>query len=229
MASAAPIPTAQWAPGSVNVPLAEWPATMRDTSIDPEPIAARIMGDLNARLQGQDEAGVAALFTAEGYWRDHLALTWDLRTVKGRARMAAFLASGHHLVRIEVDRSTPEKGPQVASFNPLDTVKGIRFFTIVTTRHGSGRGLVTLVEEAGSWKIWTCFTMVDELRGFEEPRGPRRTPLDRRKEEVEFAGGSPDVLVIGEDDDLPARLPTGHHCLLLLQGAARLASPSMRA
>ena len=213
MASGAPIPTTQWAPGSVNVPLADWPATMSDTSIDPEPVAARIVDELNVGLQSRDEAGVAALFTADGYWRDHLALTWDLRTIKGRAKIAGFLGSGHHLVRVEIDRSTPEKGPQVASFNPLDTVKGIRFFTIVTTQHGSGRGLVTLVEEAGAWKIWTCFTMVDELRGFEEPLGPRRAKgvqhgavaerqnwLDRRKEEVEFAGGSPDVLVIGEEE-----------------------------
>ena len=43
MASVAPIPTAQWAPGSVNMPLADWPATMSDTSVDPEPIAARIV------------------------------------------------------------------------------------------------------------------------------------------------------------------------------------------
>lgn len=39
----------------------------------------------------------------------------------------------------------------------------------------------------------------------------RQNWRDRRREEVEFADASPEVLVIGEDDD-PCSLADKHHC-----------------
>ena len=35
---------------------------------------------------GGDPAAVAALFEAEGYWRDLVAFTWNIRTMEGRRR-----------------------------------------------------------------------------------------------------------------------------------------------
>jgi hypothetical protein len=89
-------------------------------------------------------------------------------------------------------------------------VTGIQFFIIVRTGPGLGRGVINLAEEDGQWKTWTCFTSLEELSGFPEPIGSnrakgvehgaiasRRNWLDRRRDEVEFAGKSPDLLVIG--------------------------------
>src|ERR1044072_4813949 len=53
----------------------------------------------------RDEAGLKALFTADAYWRDVLAFTWDIAPVQGRdaiagalgARAARTAASGFEL------------------------------------------------------------------------------------------------------------------------------------
>ncbi|KAI0132611.1 hypothetical protein BJ170DRAFT_680493 [Xylariales sp. AK1849] len=205
------VPTRQWAPGSVNTPIAKWPSTARSSSIDADVIATDIITSLNQALARRDNTAIAKLFCHDGYWRDHLALTWDLRTIKGADKISEFLDKGHNLSKIEIDRSGPDHGPKLTAFNPHGTVKGVQFFIIATTRHGSGRGVINLVEDDdGQWKIWTCFTTLDELTGHEEPVGPNRAKgvehgaiasrknwLDRRKEEVDFQHGSPDVLVIG--------------------------------
>lgn len=202
--------TRQWAPGSVNIPRAKWPVTARDTSIDAAVVASQVIDSLNQSLAKNNIEGIQKLFCGEGYWRDHLALTWDLRTMKGSDRIASFLEKGHSLLRVEIDASSPERAPKVTALDPMEMVKGIQFFTTVTTKFGAGRGLVKLVEEDGQWKIWTCFTTLEELSGFEETTGPKRPMgvqhgavagrknwLDRRNGEVEFGNGSPDVLVLG--------------------------------
>ncbi|KAI1876888.1 uncharacterized protein JN550_000960 [Neoarthrinium moseri] len=202
--------TRQIAPGSVNTPIARWPSTAKNVAVDADAISSKIIDSLNQSLERNDNVSVAQLFCSEGYWRDHLCLTWDLRTIKGNNKIATFLDDGHNLKKIEIDRSEPNRGPRLCAFNPHETVKGIQFFVIATTKDGSGRGLMNLVEDAGQWKIWTCFTSLDELTGFEEPIGPNRAKgvqhgaiasrknwLDRRRDEVEFENSSPDVLVIG--------------------------------
>ncbi|ORY65169.1 dimethylaniline monooxygenase (N-oxide forming) [Pseudomassariella vexata] len=203
-------PTAQWAPGSVNLPVAEFPTSTQDILTNAEVIATEIIDSLNQALRDNDSKRVGDLFCKDGYWRDHVALSWDLGTFKGKDKIVSFLAGGHNLTRVEIDRSSPDYVPQLTAFNPFGNVQTIRVFTIITTKHGSGRGLVNLVQEDGNWKFWTFYTALDELRGFEEPLGPnrakgvqhgaileRRNWLDRRTEETKFENSSPDVIVIG--------------------------------
>ncbi|RYP51896.1 hypothetical protein DL768_002864 [Monosporascus sp. mg162] len=190
-------------PGSVNIPIAEWPATMTSKSVDAREVASKIISDFNQSLEQKDHKAIADLFVENGYWRDHLGLTWDLRTAKGKGKIVTFLENGHHLLKVDLDESSPSYAPQVASLRLDGSVKGIQFFTTVTTQHGSGRGVVRLVEDAGQWKIWTFFTSTDELSGHEEPLGPNRASgvqhgalagrknwLDRREEECNFEHGS---------------------------------------
>ncbi|RYP57472.1 hypothetical protein DL769_009456 [Monosporascus sp. CRB-8-3] len=197
-------------PGSVNIPIAEWPATMTSKSVDARAVASKIISDFNQSLEQKDHKAIADLFVENGYWRDHLGLTWDLRTAKGKDKIITFLENGHHLLKVDLDESSPLYAPQVASLRGNGSVKGIQFFTIVTTQQGSGRGIVRLVEDAVQWKIWTFFTSMDELSGHEEPLGPNRARgvqhgalagrknwLDRRVEEYNFEHGNPDVLIIG--------------------------------
>lgn len=202
--------TRQWAPGSVNTLIAPWPSAASRTQDDPEVVATKVVESLNHSLDNDGGGSVANIFCKDGYWRDHLALTWDLRTIKGGTRIAEFLRSGHNLKKIEIDLSSPDRVPKLTACNPQETVTTIQFFIVATTRYGSGRGIVSLAEEDGEWKIWTCFTSLEELKGFEEPIGANRAKgvqhgaiasrknwLDRRRDEVEFEGKSPDVLVIG--------------------------------
>jgi putative flavoprotein involved in K+ transport len=98
-----------------------------------------------------------------------------------------------------------EEPPEVA--DGITTV----WFTFETAV-GRGRGIARLVEEAGDTKAWTFLTTLQELKGHEEPRGPRRpmgaehgvnkkrlTWLERRQKEQAELGTAlqPYVLVVG--------------------------------
>ncbi|PSR81951.1 hypothetical protein BD289DRAFT_372031 [Coniella lustricola] len=221
-------------PGSINIPIAKWPKTKpfdsssSSSSVDAVRIAHDLISQLNTHLSRSRDASrttatasnVASLFHPdECYWRDHLALSWDLQTLKGRAKIAATLAaaaaatasSSSVFEDIAVDASTEYRKPKLSSLNPEQTSSGIVVYLTFATTVGRGRGLARLVHhETEGWKIWTLFTSLEELKGFEEPVGPRRAQgvahgyhrgrknwRDRRDEEVEFVNSEPDVLILG--------------------------------
>lgn len=201
-------------PGSVNPPIAKWPKSTTQSVENAAAVVQDVISKLNTHLSTgpskQSAAGVASLFAADSYWRDHLALSWELQTLKTRESIASFLDGNSSLTGVEVDSSTEYRAPRGVAFNPEGTCGGIQSYLSLTTKLGRGRGVVKLVEEEGAWKIWTLFTALEELTGFEEPRGPRRPNgvqhgfhhgrknwLDRRQDEENFTDSDPDVLIIG--------------------------------
>ncbi|HEV7711790.1 MAG TPA: NAD(P)/FAD-dependent oxidoreductase [Asanoa sp.] len=173
----------------------------------PNAAAATFAGWLDrftAALQDADAAGTTALLARDCWWRDLLALTWDLGTYRGREGVAAML--GKHLKPGSVTnlKMTTEFGPRGDSDGPVEG------FITFETPLGFGRGTVRLVREDGEWVAWTVLTELDDLRGHERAigphrtRGPRHNPgadgrnwLQRRQEHVKFADSEPDVVVIG--------------------------------
>lgn len=205
-------------PGSVNIAIARWPPspTASDGRIDARTIAAETVQAFNSHLPAspsrESAQGIASLFLDDSYWRDHLALSWDPRTLKGRSQVASFLQDNSRLTRVELDTSTEWRSPRAVAFNPRGSARGIQFYTTFTTEVGSGRGIVRMAEENGEWKIWTFFTALEEIKGHEEPLGPRRPDgvvhganperknwTDRRREESSFEHSDPDVLIIGKN------------------------------
>jgi hypothetical protein len=219
-------------PGSVNLPPARWPATASTpaASIDAPAIAAQVISSLNAALAKRDFAAVVGLFLPDPnddaiapapFWRDHLVLSWRLRTLKGREKILSFLENAHAreeeaevkkgVLKFKVDDSSASRKPEVVSFRPREEVNGVAFFVTVENAAGKGRGVVRLVEsEPGMWKIWTMFTTLEEVSGFEERVGRRREVgvqhgatqdrrnwAERRAEEREFVDREPEVLIIG--------------------------------
>lgn len=215
--AAVPVPSSQRCErGSVNIPIAKWPKAAVDGPVDADAIAKQIVSSINSnlsKLPSKEAAeGVASLFlNDESYWRDHLALSWDLKTVKGQEEIASFLQDNSSLTHVSLDTSTEWRSPKFKPFNAEKTSNGILFYIAITTKLGSGHGVVRLVEDGSEgWKIWTFFTTLDQLRGFEEPIGPRRASgaqhgyhscrknwTDRRNEELDFVDHEPDVLIIG--------------------------------
>lgn len=77
---------------------------------------------------------------------------------------------------------------------------------------GRGEGLVRLVQEGSSWKVFTIFTYLKEIKDHEEHIGKQRPHgvvhgehasqknwLDRRKAEQNFEDGlEPTVVIMGE-------------------------------
>ncbi|OAA58503.1 flavin-binding monooxygenase-like protein [Niveomyces insectorum RCEF 264] len=201
-------------PGSVNILPATLPVTKIPDNVDARQVAADVVKAVSDAWTAKDYEGVARLFTAQGAWRDHLGLSWGLRTLQGADQITAYLqADGHGaaLTSFTLDESVPHRAPTVDKLDVHGASPCIVFFTTFTTTVGTGRGVVRVVhEDDGVWRIVTFYTSLETIKGCEEPLGPRR-PLgashgggrnmknwaEQRAEDAHFEQGEPTVLIIG--------------------------------
>lgn len=152
------------------------------------------------------------VFLENSYWRDHLCLSWDFRTLHRPSKIDSFFASHPHGVRIKSLAIDPKHEVSVTTLDAEGEVKGVQVYLTVTTDVGTGRGLARLFKDGtdGQWKAYTLYTVLEGLNGHEEPIGPRRPHgvahgaresrlswKDRRDAEVEFVDSEPTVLVVG--------------------------------
>ena len=210
----------------------------------PSPLrtAHALFGDwlaaFGAAVERRDPTAVAALFAADGYWRDILAFTWEHRTFAGPAEIAdAFAATsgrtGMRNVRIAHGRAAP----QLIRRSGRDLVEGYFEFE---TAVGHGVGFVRLMNDpslSGS-PIWMLLTTLHDLRGFEEKVGERRPTGDEfsqivspvswgqvREREKAFEDRQPQVVIIGAGQGglmLGARLRQMGVDALILEKTARV-------
>ncbi|PKX92864.1 flavin-containing monooxygenase [Aspergillus novofumigatus IBT 16806] len=197
-------------PGSFNVPVGKFPQTASSTSVDAAKVASDVIDRLNNAIKQKNYKAVSDLFLEDAYWRDHLALSWDYRTIKGREKIAKLLEHSARLAQIDIDQSSPFRAPHVGPIDAFGEVTGVEFFTTFANDVGHGRGVVRMAEKDGVWKIFTIFTTLQELKGHEEAVNTRR-PLgvqhgaqlgrrnwqDRRTSDFEFEEKNPVVLVVG--------------------------------
>jgi putative flavoprotein involved in K+ transport len=167
----------------------------------------RWLEEFQRALAAGDEAPLRALFHPDCHWRDVLALTWRIQTISGRdgvikalreyARQTSFSRDPHRTAPREVTRAG---------------AKAIEAIFRFETSSGGATGVLRLTPEAGGGapKAWTLFTMLEELKGFEESVGQRRPGgeaysrefrgpnwLDLRRREAAYADREPAVLVVG--------------------------------
>ncbi|KAH6986444.1 hypothetical protein BKA56DRAFT_546205 [Ilyonectria sp. MPI-CAGE-AT-0026] len=206
-------------PGSINIPVAKFPSPSKSVSIsnNPQEVAAKVVEKFNNALLGNDYPTLSALFQEDGYWRDHLSLSWKFRTVQGPHSILNFLTNcagskdGFRLKEIAIDNSLEVRSPKVLPIDSSGHVLGVQFFLTLKTAFGTGQGLCRLVEDDGRWKIFTLYTRIQELKGYEElvnhrrPKGAehggqpgRKSWAERRAVASNFEGASePTVLIIG--------------------------------
>ena len=205
-------------PGSINIAPASFPLPAKTAkSTNPSEIAANFVVAFNDALKSKALLDLSLLFLDNGFWRDHLALTWELRTLQGPPRIYDFLKGAatsrdrFRLQRIDVDALNVVRAPKFAPVDADGEVIGVQFFLNIDTVHGTGQGLVRLVEEAGIWKVFTLYTRLEELKGHEQnifdrrPVGAehggkpdRNNWADKRAEALDYVDGSePAVLVVG--------------------------------
>ncbi|MCW2868098.1 MAG: NAD(P)/FAD-dependent oxidoreductase, partial [Marmoricola sp.] len=169
----------------------------------PQARADAWLAAFEAALSARDVPAASALFAEESFWRDLVAFTWNLTTVEGPAGVTALLED-------TLEGTDPSA---FATEEPPEEADGVLTAWIVfETRVGRGRGLLRLVQEEGQDRAFTLLTTLHELKGHEEPRGPRRpagaehgatkeriTWKEARQAEAESLGSStqPYVLVIG--------------------------------
>lgn len=171
------------------------------TATTPAARAQAVLDELNQALARRDAAAASRLFADDGYWRDLVLLTWNIKTLEGQAQIAAMLAA-------QLDAAAPV----VLSLDAKEAVEEadgvLSAWITIDTRHARGDGHVRIRDG----RIWTLLTAAQELKGHEEPRGTRRpmgaehgirrgrkTWLDHKAEEAAELGVSrqPYVLVIG--------------------------------
>ena len=166
----------------------------------PEGIFKAWLDRLESALVVADVEGVTSLLARDCWWRDLLALTWDLGVYRGRDNVAAILSRHLSPASFTVIRMVTDFGPRFQG----DVVEG---FLTFETPSGYGRGAVRLRLEDGEWVAWTLMTELDDLRGHERrighrrSRGPRHEAAgrsnwrDQREDHVRNA--DPDAVVIG--------------------------------
>jgi hypothetical protein len=204
-------------PGSINVPLSQLPDTPGLAIDNAGDVAQTFVDAFNAALQQKDAKAISALFTPDGFWRDHLAVSWDFETVKAKG-MAAFLdklnfaKGGLRLVKMALDQSSPATAPAPEVMNAEQTANCLRVIVTLETTVGSGKGVVRLLPDGASWKAYSLYTTLRELKGHPEgigghrPHGVqhgantgRKNWAEMRQDEMEWADGAePAVLILGE-------------------------------
>jgi len=120
----------------------------------------------SARRARDPGKALAELLSPDPWWRDHLALTWDLRTFHGLHSIIDFL--GGTLARAGC-------GPFNLAPDSVQTVQmggQISFiyasFTFGTKRTMCSGGLKLLCGTDGQWRAWNIYTRIEELKGHEQ-------------------------------------------------------------
>jgi len=204
-------------PGSVNVEPGTLPATAVSKNVDAANVAEEIMSNLNTALSQKDFATLETLFLPTSYLRSHLALTWALRTIKGRDNIIEFLKSDPvYFPKVQISKSSAFRSPALTAIDAWGEVQGVQFFIEFETDVGKGEGTVRLAEvEEGKWGIFTIAFTLTDLKQYPEPVGEKRvngvqhggnpdrkTWLEGREEEKEFRSREPAVVIIGQSPDV---------------------------
>jgi putative flavoprotein involved in K+ transport len=177
---------------------------MTDTTTAPEQQTAAQtvdawLDDFNAALEAQDATRAAELFATTSFWRDLVALTWNITTVEGPDGVRDMLE--HTL------KSAAPHGFHVTE-PPAEADGVTEAWLAFETKVGRGVGHLRLRDGMA----FTLLTTLSELTGHEEPRGrsrprgaehgvnaDRESWLERRRREADELGYAtqPEVLIVG--------------------------------
>mgnify|MGYP000284685966 CR=1 FL=1 len=156
-------------------------------------------------LRAGDAIAAANLFAVDGFWRDLVAFTWNLKTFEGREEIADMLT-------VRLTETAPSGW--VTSESATETEDGVaEAFVEFETGVGRGTAHLRLRPDAdGNDEGWTLLTTLQQLTGHEEPQGhgrplgavhgadpDRRSWAEKREDEEAELGRAvqPYVLVIG--------------------------------
>src|SRR5271169_2209646 len=184
---------------------------MLDRTDDVSVSAENWLAQFESAVRSRDVRPLKRLFHPDSYWRDVLALSWNLQTLNSadailkELPILACCAAPRHF-GIDSDRAAPRRVTRAGT----DTIEAIFKFE---TSQGRGSGILRLIADAdddNKLKAWTLLTALDELKGFEEPLGSARPCgqaysrdfrgpnwLDQRKEAAAYTDRDPVVLVVG--------------------------------
>ncbi|ETW79334.1 hypothetical protein HETIRDRAFT_50006 [Heterobasidion irregulare TC 32-1] len=208
------------------------------SDVSPESVSQSWLEKLSATLSAQTFDDLDELFISSATWKDILALTWDFRSVRTLPSIRTMLAARAGLQKFSVQAITAEEGAEARGafksllVRPFPDTAWVQFGFAVVTGIGQGTGTARLVPTGdGTWKAWTVFTSIDQLRDFPEKVGAARLVgpvvdwVDRRARELDFVDSQPTVLIIGGGHvglELAARLKYSDISALVVEKAPRI-------
>lgn len=224
-----------------DVSLPRFPTTTLKENItsqqSPQSIAQSWLDRFSAVLSSGDASHLSSVIHNDGWWRDHVALSWDLRTLHGLPAIISFLSPILSSIKLHplALASDGDYAPSIVTPIPeLDWVQSMFEFE---TSVGRGRGFLRLAQGPdGEWKAHMLYTALDELKGMEEGTGPRRSHggknnsqgpnwFEKRQKTFEFDGEEPTTLIIGAGQaglNLAARLQALGITTLLIDRQQRI-------
>src|ERR1044071_5384711 len=127
-----------------------------------------------AAVENPTDGAIEDLFVSDGWWRDLLSCTWDLRTAHGAERIGEMLETFRDAepTGFAIDG---RRAPEV--FAPVPEMRWVQALFSFETPVGRCVGVVRLLPDeapGAGWRAWTVLTALDELKGHEEPIGHRR-------------------------------------------------------
>ncbi|EID14472.1 flavin-containing monooxygenase [Mycolicibacterium phlei] len=127
------------------------------------------LADFESALVARDIERVISKFVVDSFWRDLVAFTWNIKTVEGHDGIADMLSA-----RLA---DTDPSGFRTAE-PPTEEINGDTVITSAfiefETATGRGNGHLRLRSDDTGDRAWTLLTTLQELKGHEEPNGPRR-------------------------------------------------------
>jgi len=155
-------------------------------------------------LESGDVDGVLETLDPACWWRDLLALTWDLGTYHRSPQVRGLLET--HLATAAPTTLALDDG-----FTPRETDAGIEGLFTFETATGWCRGVARLVESDGQWRAVNVMTGMEDLKGHERalgdrrPIGPRHIPgartshnwKDQRSVDAAYRDREPEVVILG--------------------------------
>ena len=153
-------------------------------------------------IAAKDVSAILKTMLPYGWWRDLLALTWDIRTFHGANKIKKFLDDRLSQSQLSVDSKilVAMVGKPLPEL-PLLVVQ----FTFETTG-GVGVATVNLVlTPAGVWQAFTICTELETIKGTQTTFGPGRDArslrgnewMAERIKEQAFEDRDPEVLIVG--------------------------------
>lgn len=214
-----------------NPHIIELPKTPNSAEPDAQTVVQKWFADLETVLSKPASLNIASLFHEESWWRDMLALDWDMRTLHSAAEISEFLGAHQSKAQLSAFRIQEQGKFQPRWENVVDGLSWISSMFFFETAFGQGAGMVRLTQAGdGCWRAYAMYTSLQELKGAEEPLGKKRpegttesmpgglsggTWIERRARQKEFLDAGPTVLVVGAGQFITAEGETHFKVILI--------------
>ncbi|KAJ6002521.1 hypothetical protein N7451_005068 [Penicillium sp. IBT 35674x] len=192
-------------------------------AVDVDKLVASFVKGFAAAVESQDVDTILGYVCEDGYWKDVMLLTWDVRTFQGHETIRPMLKERlpvTELKNIRIHSQIPSSRENLG-----DDLSFILFHIEFEFAHGTGVGAARLspvaakggsaaeLAKVDSWKLYSIGTAVETVAGWDaehgdkmryqpaklqDPLGQGRTYPELRQDEVEGQQGfEPVVVIIG--------------------------------